>query len=360
MTPNKFEQSDSTPRSPLAGQYRYILMAALAGAAISITGCEGDEVQPEAPASGIACVTVTTQDPLGQEDKPMEGCKLEYKIPQSILDEDAAYFIKWGSGQTPTDPCNEGSGGGGGTGGTGGANEGGTAGSGGASGETEKAPDRIFVYGRTGTKKITVKCNNEYDKVVGLLKVPIFKGETNDHFSRPINSFGTNGYKFVADSENQTIALDDQLCWNDETWCPNKLSQSELGKTEIVDFVLDCTNLQNCDPIDGRKFLTAHGEPGEFSEGKPKHLTLTANTALVPAGETRTVLVILKQTNGPTQQLAVPIEISGSACKNGVIEAGEECEGTDFGGKSCAQLGFDGGDLNCTDNCQISTSECVG
>jgi len=44
-------------------------------------------------------------------------------------------------------------------------------------------------------------------------------------------------------------------------------------------------------------------------------------------------------------------------CGNGVIEGSEECEGTNFKGKTCAQYGFNSGNLVCN-NCKISTSQC--
>jgi hypothetical protein len=47
-----------------------------------------------------------------------------------------------------------------------------------------------------------------------------------------------------------------------------------------------------------------------------------------------------------------------SQCGNGVIDLGEQCEGTDFGGASCTSLGFFGGKLKCT-QCQYNTNKCT-
>lgn len=50
------------------------------------------------------------------------------------------------------------------------------------------------------------------------------------------------------------------------------------------------------------------------------------------------------------------------ACdSDGVKEAGEACDGTDFGGATCQTYGFTGGSLACIDSCQtISTASCTG
>jgi len=47
-----------------------------------------------------------------------------------------------------------------------------------------------------------------------------------------------------------------------------------------------------------------------------------------------------------------------SFCGNGLIESGEECEGTDLDGKSCESYGFIGGSITCK-GCIIDTSNCI-
>jgi hypothetical protein len=47
----------------------------------------------------------------------------------------------------------------------------------------------------------------------------------------------------------------------------------------------------------------------------------------------------------------------GPNCGNGVIDPGETCDGNDFGGVTCVDLGYDGGTLTCT-NCAASTATC--
>jgi hypothetical protein len=47
------------------------------------------------------------------------------------------------------------------------------------------------------------------------------------------------------------------------------------------------------------------------------------------------------------------------ACGDNAINvAGEQCDGTAFGGASCQSLGFDGGALSCTRNCRLDSSGC--
>ncbi|MBN2722523.1 MAG: hypothetical protein JXR95_00460 [Deltaproteobacteria bacterium] len=48
-------------------------------------------------------------------------------------------------------------------------------------------------------------------------------------------------------------------------------------------------------------------------------------------------------------------------CGNGILEAGETCDGTDFGGATCSTSGeFDDGDLSCSNDCtEIVTTACV-
>jgi hypothetical protein len=54
-----------------------------------------------------------------------------------------------------------------------------------------------------------------------------------------------------------------------------------------------------------------------------------------------------------------PIYHGVSVCGNGIIEPGEACDGTNFGGMSCGSLGFSGGTLSCSSSCQFVTSSCT-
>ncbi len=46
------------------------------------------------------------------------------------------------------------------------------------------------------------------------------------------------------------------------------------------------------------------------------------------------------------------------ACGDGIIDPGEDCDGGNLGGQSCASLGFGGGNLVCQNNCVFDTSGC--
>jgi peroxiredoxin len=54
-----------------------------------------------------------------------------------------------------------------------------------------------------------------------------------------------------------------------------------------------------------------------------------------------------------------PESPGGASCGNGVVEAGEACDGGDLGGATCEGSGFAGGALACTAACAIDTSACV-
>jgi choice-of-anchor B domain-containing protein len=49
----------------------------------------------------------------------------------------------------------------------------------------------------------------------------------------------------------------------------------------------------------------------------------------------------------------------GCTCGNGVVDPGEECDGSDFGGLSCSDFACSGGTLSC-DSCTIDPSACTG
>jgi len=54
------------------------------------------------------------------------------------------------------------------------------------------------------------------------------------------------------------------------------------------------------------------------------------------------------------------VELSAATCGNGVIEAGEQCDGSALGGATCSSQGCSGGTPTCTASCTLSYSSCTG
>ena len=50
---------------------------------------------------------------------------------------------------------------------------------------------------------------------------------------------------------------------------------------------------------------------------------------------------------------------ASSLCGNGVIDSGEECDGSNLAGQTYMSRGFSGGSLSCNPNCTINTSLCT-
>ena len=48
-----------------------------------------------------------------------------------------------------------------------------------------------------------------------------------------------------------------------------------------------------------------------------------------------------------------------AVCGNGIIEADEQCDGTNLGGSSCVSLGYSGGNLSCNGSCRFDTAACT-
>ena len=48
-----------------------------------------------------------------------------------------------------------------------------------------------------------------------------------------------------------------------------------------------------------------------------------------------------------------------SSCGNGVVDLGEECDGTNFNSNTCVSKGFAGGSLSCSVTCTLDTSGCT-
>ncbi len=51
---------------------------------------------------------------------------------------------------------------------------------------------------------------------------------------------------------------------------------------------------------------------------------------------------------------------TGPVCSDGVIEGGEQCDGTELSGMTCADGGYDSGDLACANDCTFDLGGCTG
>jgi hypothetical protein len=60
--------------------------------------------------------------------------------------------------------------------------------------------------------------------------------------------------------------------------------------------------------------------------------------------------------NQPASERSGPSE---PRCGNGEIEEGEECDGTELDGVTCANLGFEGGELSCDAMCTFDVGACT-
>lgn len=55
---------------------------------------------------------------------------------------------------------------------------------------------------------------------------------------------------------------------------------------------------------------------------------------------------------------AVIMTVKISVCGNNALEGGEQCDGNNFGNKSCAYLGYDSGAISCGASCEFDASDC--
>ena len=60
----------------------------------------------------------------------------------------------------------------------------------------------------------------------------------------------------------------------------------------------------------------------------------------------------------PSTEMCKCPECGCPSCPNSVVDPGEQCDGTDLSGATCANLGLGTGDLSCTAGCMLDTSGC--
>jgi len=59
------------------------------------------------------------------------------------------------------------------------------------------------------------------------------------------------------------------------------------------------------------------------------------------------------------QTATTSLSVTVGTCGNGVIDAGEDCDGGDLGGQTCIGLDYDGGTLSCQGDCTFDISACT-
>jgi hypothetical protein len=62
---------------------------------------------------------------------------------------------------------------------------------------------------------------------------------------------------------------------------------------------------------------------------------------------------------GGTRSTRPPEPVPEPTCGDGVVNEGEDCDGSDLGEQSCTSLGFDLGTLSCDPTCRFATLNCV-
>jgi len=67
---------------------------------------------------------------------------------------------------------------------------------------------------------------------------------------------------------------------------------------------------------------------------------------------------VVSKTFGQTSS-SINASIRISICGNGIIEGGEDCEGTNLNNKTCQSLGYSSGTLSCDISCSFDTNQCI-
>jgi len=87
-----------------------------------------------------------------------------------------------------------------------------------------------------------------------------------------------------------------------------------------------------------------------------EHCRVNVSYAPRDVGRTSAVLRLLADPGG---ELLVLLGGSGRRCGDDQCDSGEACDGADLAGQTCITLGFDGGTLSCDSNCKLDPSACT-
>lgn len=288
---------ESNQWSDWAKRSRHLILAALVAGPTTLAACgSGSDQPPSSPPKGWGCISI-----LDQQDRQMDDCTFDYEPPAE---------------GKANDNC---------------------------------SPGQLYAYGSPGTFKVNAECG----KLTGYVSENILEGANDLCKSRLVGSFCSDGQELVADPLHQIVSLNDRLGTSTATRCANFYDNLGLRTIEVASMLLDCgqnpgdagteadgsseggadaSANPDCDPIDGRNYLTPLGTLGQTCEGSPIHLTFKAATELVPDNGEVKVKVTVRQTTGTEQELTVPIFVRGR-------KTAEQDAGTD----SLPDAGLDAG-----------------
>ena len=86
--------------------------------------------------------------------------------------------------------------------------------------------------------------------------------------------------------------------------------------------------------------------------------TINAETGVIEGLNNITVIAINDVFLSESIDVSFSVQIPETECNNGVLESGEDCDGSDFGGLTCSSYGYNAGSLSCSSECTIIQSNC--
>ncbi|MDD5621159.1 MAG: pilin [Candidatus Pacebacteria bacterium] len=86
-----------------------------------------------------------------------------------------------------------------------------------------------------------------------------------------------------------------------------------------------------------------------------EHIITVEACYLIPGGN----IIWSDEADKVCETFTTKVSPSTTLCPNGIIDPEEECDGSNFNGKTCVDYGFTEGNLQCNENCLIDTSKCV-
>ncbi|MFO0718491.1 MAG: peptidoglycan-binding protein [Candidatus Paceibacterota bacterium] len=114
--------------------------------------------------------------------------------------------------------------------------------------------------------------------------------------------------------------------------------------------------------LESRAQIRAAWDP-EFPSGIDPHVYINAF-------QEQTLRIVAQKLFGTSYTPHWPLfEVGGNnegeeqntspVCGNGVVESGEQCDGSSLAGASCLTQGFSSGSISCTSSCTLNTSQCL-